>query len=296
MPHAEGLQINKQLNATLRDAEMPSQSTDIIKDHGVSRGLLDSPPSLQRTKSILRGNKSDYDSDELFGMTSDESEGYVPETDSSEDSGDSTESNVLHIEKQSIERGRSPKRKFIRPNQHRKNRNCDSLKHSSTLVAKSRRYDNELHQHSSELMESSILQTDEGNTSMLQTLHSPAMNSGSREHEGNQSSKRAGSSTRNAVKPNKQLREGDSDKPKPQVKNRNSCPPQHSSLLLAGQGQDQVPDSSSFVGSQDLLSVRAVTKKEDGSRMYNKKQYCLFCKVGVIKISRHLERAHHNEK
>ncbi|XP_035993659.1 uncharacterized protein LOC118563357 [Fundulus heteroclitus] len=41
--------------------------------------------------------------------------------------------------------------------------------------------------------------------------------------------------------------------------------------------------------------IPAVSKSQDGSRIYNKKQYCLYCKQGYIKISRHLERAHHNK-
>lgn len=43
------------------------------------------------------------------------------------------------------------------------------------------------------------------------------------------------------------------------------------------------------------LMIPAVCKKQDGSRMYNKKQYCLYCKEGVIKMARHLERVHPDE-
>ncbi|XP_051263463.1 uncharacterized protein LOC127367551 isoform X29 [Dicentrarchus labrax] len=43
------------------------------------------------------------------------------------------------------------------------------------------------------------------------------------------------------------------------------------------------------------LSIPAVSKKENGSRIYNKKQYCLYCKLGVVKMARHLERAHQNK-
>ncbi|XP_041918267.1 uncharacterized protein LOC121682254 isoform X15 [Alosa sapidissima] len=59
------------------------------------------------------------------------------------------------------------------------------------------------------------------------------------------------------------------------------------------------PDSTTSPTSDvadDLLTVPAVCKKEDGSRQYNKKQYCLYCKKGFIKMARHLERAHKNEK
>ncbi|KAG9275033.1 hypothetical protein AMEX_G9507, partial [Astyanax mexicanus] len=47
--------------------------------------------------------------------------------------------------------------------------------------------------------------------------------------------------------------------------------------------------------SAKSISVHAVCKKDNGSRMYSKKQYCLFCKQGFLKITRHLERAHHTE-
>ncbi|XP_030609203.1 uncharacterized protein LOC115796875 isoform X2 [Archocentrus centrarchus] len=43
------------------------------------------------------------------------------------------------------------------------------------------------------------------------------------------------------------------------------------------------------------LSIAAATKKKNGSRMYNKKQYCLYCKTATAKIARHLERAHSNK-
>lgn len=43
------------------------------------------------------------------------------------------------------------------------------------------------------------------------------------------------------------------------------------------------------------LTVPAVCKKENGSRMYCKKQYCLYCKLGFIKMARHLERAHQDK-
>lgn len=58
------------------------------------------------------------------------------------------------------------------------------------------------------------------------------------------------------------------------------------------------PDStsSSLDGTADsLLSILAVSKKENGSRMYSKKQYCFYCKLGVVKMARHLERAHKHE-
>ncbi|XP_040904808.1 uncharacterized protein LOC121188928 [Toxotes jaculatrix] len=62
--------------------------------------------------------------------------------------------------------------------------------------------------------------------------------------------------------------------------------------------EQNLPDSTSSPlndMADSSLSISAVCKKENGSRMYNKKQYCLYCKLGVIKMSRHLERAHHNK-
>ena len=43
------------------------------------------------------------------------------------------------------------------------------------------------------------------------------------------------------------------------------------------------------------VSIPAVGKKEDGSRKYNKKQFCLFCGLPVAKMARHLERVHSKE-
>lgn len=58
--------------------------------------------------------------------------------------------------------------------------------------------------------------------------------------------------------------------------------------------EQNLPDSSSSLGgvADGLLPIPAVCKKENGSRMCNKKQYCLYCKLGFIKMARHLERAH----
>ncbi|KAL7385829.1 hypothetical protein ABVT39_000841 [Epinephelus coioides] len=61
-----------------------------------------------------------------------------------------------------------------------------------------------------------------------------------------------------------------------------------------------VPDSASSLHVEDglfdgSLNIPAVRKKQNGSRMYNKKQYCLYCKLGVGKMARHLERAHHDK-
>lgn len=59
-----------------------------------------------------------------------------------------------------------------------------------------------------------------------------------------------------------------------------------------------LPDSSTDAvncTAKSSLIVHAVPKKENGSRMYTKKQYCLFCKLGVGKMPRHLERAHKDQ-
>lgn len=54
-------------------------------------------------------------------------------------------------------------------------------------------------------------------------------------------------------------------------------------------------DSLLSEAHDSLLFIPAVCKKDNGDRMYNKKQYCLYCKEGFIKMARHLERAHMNE-
>lgn len=61
--------------------------------------------------------------------------------------------------------------------------------------------------------------------------------------------------------------------------------------------EKDLPDSASSLHTEEevadgSLSIPAVCKKKNGSRMYNKKQYCLYCRVGFVKMARHLERAH----
>lgn len=58
----------------------------------------------------------------------------------------------------------------------------------------------------------------------------------------------------------------------------------------SGLAEDSIAEHSSA-----LTFVPAVCKKEDGGRMYNKKQHCLYCSLQVTKISRHIERKHCNE-
>lgn len=59
------------------------------------------------------------------------------------------------------------------------------------------------------------------------------------------------------------------------------------------------PDStcspSRECGESASVSIPAVRKKEDGSRLYNKKQFCLYCGSSFLKISKHLERKHNKE-
>lgn len=43
------------------------------------------------------------------------------------------------------------------------------------------------------------------------------------------------------------------------------------------------------------VCVPAVNRKDTGSQRFSKRQYCLFCKKGYVKIARHLEFSHHNK-
>ncbi|XP_077073859.1 uncharacterized protein LOC143738123 [Siphateles boraxobius] len=71
-----------------------------------------------------------------------------------------------------------------------------------------------------------------------------------------------------------------------------------SRIAAITQSQHNAPDSTTSgkttVGDASVL-VPAVVRKSNGSRMYNKRQYCLYCSSAVQKISRHLERVHLNE-
>lgn len=84
--------------------------------------------------------------------------------------------------------------------------------------------------------------------------------------------------------------------------NRNpATPPKSSTRNLATPHcslSSQIPDSTTFKsegGESATVVVPAVHKKKDGSRMYGKKQYCLFCMKAFTKIARHLEHRHRNE-
>ncbi|XP_051789917.1 uncharacterized protein LOC114649549 isoform X2 [Erpetoichthys calabaricus] len=59
-----------------------------------------------------------------------------------------------------------------------------------------------------------------------------------------------------------------------------------------------VPDSTvsdSESKEYDPVSVKAVSVKTGGGRVYDKKQFCLFCGKSYAKIARHIEQIHHNE-
>nr|XP_043892514.1 uncharacterized protein LOC122776179 [Solea senegalensis] len=66
----------------------------------------------------------------------------------------------------------------------------------------------------------------------------------------------------------------------------------YTEALLVNSAPDLVPNLPDGASSLVEVTIPAVCKKEDGSRMYNKKQYCLYCKKGFIKMARHLECAH----
>ncbi|XP_064208087.1 uncharacterized protein LOC135263699 isoform X2 [Anguilla rostrata] len=69
---------------------------------------------------------------------------------------------------------------------------------------------------------------------------------------------------------------------------------QHDSVQQ--QESPPLPDSTTTEDKErDTVSIKAIKKKEDGSRGYMKKQFCLFCEKSVSKIARHLEQVHSNE-
>lgn len=69
-------------------------------------------------------------------------------------------------------------------------------------------------------------------------------------------------------------------------------------IVAIAQSQHNAPDSTTSgkttVGDVSVL-VPVVIRKSNGSRMYNKRQYCLYCRSAVQKMSRHLERVHLKE-
>ncbi|XP_055015705.1 uncharacterized protein LOC129410829 [Boleophthalmus pectinirostris] len=133
--------------------------------------------------------------------------------------------------------------------------------------------------------ESHVLQTAE-EMNNLSTLYSN-IGSTSPVKEGKQLSDRGRSLSKSSPKPRKRRRISP------------SCPAPHSrspSPKQQEESEEQQCSSSSPPDSVPVsLKVPAVRRKQDGSRLYDKKQYCLFCK-GVVRLSRHLELVHKNER
>nr|XP_046253175.1 uncharacterized protein LOC124063495 isoform X2 [Scatophagus argus] len=178
-----------------------------------------STPRLRRTKSIQMSGRIDFDSDELFDPTSDDSgEEYIPK--SGQDSSEDTDtSDIIVPVNQKMKKLRFP-------------------------------------------------------------------NIGKTVDVGEQDSSSLKSTTQRGRSPvRKQSRRSSSSV---------SCPAQTSTINTTKPAR---PDTDSPLGEppDSLLSIPAVCKKDDGSRMYNKKQYCVYCKLGVIKMARHLERAHQDK-
>ena len=67
-------------------------------------------------------------------------------------------------------------------------------------------------------------------------------------------------------------------------KTRSSIPTTSKSLPVTEDGDTPLSPPS--------VSVPAVSKKSDGKRVYDKKQYCHYCETSVTKYARHLERHH----
>ena len=58
--------------------------------------------------------------------------------------------------------------------------------------------------------------------------------------------------------------------------------------------QASMPNDTETEECANVL-VSVVHKKCDGSRLYDKKQHCIFCRKSFTKISKHLGRKHKNE-
>ncbi|MEQ2196879.1 hypothetical protein XENOCAPTIV_016543, partial [Xenoophorus captivus] len=58
---------------------------------------------------------------------------------------------------------------------------------------------------------------------------------------------------------------------------------------------DGTTEESEKCGTKQDISIMKLEKKRDGSRIYNKKHYCLYCPEKCFKMARHLERKHSNE-
>ncbi|XP_055085618.1 uncharacterized protein LOC129457172 [Periophthalmus magnuspinnatus] len=169
-------------------------------------------PKLRRTKSIEMRAPLDYDSDELFDSTSDDSgEKYIPK--SGEDSSEDTDTSEMLIADEKINKLRFP---------------------------------------------SMIVHTGKESQSLAEldnTKNQKSERGRSRVRKQNRSHKRCSS---------KQVTE-------PIIENS------------ASNSEQNLPctDSSISKTNNSSLFIPAVFKKDDGSRMYSKKQYCLYCKKGI---------------
>ncbi|XP_058470194.1 uncharacterized protein LOC131444080 [Solea solea] len=82
-----------------------------------------------------------------------------------------------------------------------------------------------------------------------------------------------------------------------------SCPPvcdtttPHLESLRYNSSTSDISVNEEPCSSQDAIDTVVVQacQKRNGNRVYNKKQYCLYCKKAYAKMARHLERAHHNK-
>lgn len=188
----------------------------------------------------MRG-RLDFESDELFDSTSDDSgEEFIPK--SGQDSSEDTDSSYIATFEQKINKMRFPT--------------------TSNMVDTG-----ELSKSLQELDSTSMKPT-------TVKVRSPARKrSRTCKRSSNGASRPVQMGTMNTTKQRGEKENSESDP-------EQNLPDKDSSL-------DRTPDSSLF--------IPAVCKKDNGSRIYNKKQYCLYCKLGVIKMARHLERAHEDE-
>ncbi|XP_059195919.1 uncharacterized protein LOC131986187 isoform X2 [Centropristis striata] len=241
-PHTSSLQLNESCETWSLSSESELTLTDQDKQ---------SIPRLRRTKSIQMKGRVDFDSDELYDHTSDDSgEEYIPKSveDSSEDSDPcdiKTDQKITKLRFPNLGKtvdvrdGCLPVTELVHATLNPKRGRSSSRKEGTSGTRRRRRCSS--------------------------SVPCPATQTST----GNLSEQSGGGDSRHRV-------------------------------LLDNSAHDleqNLPDSTSSLGGviDDLLSIPAVCKKEDGSRMYNKKQYCLYCKLGVIKMARHLERAHQDK-
>lgn len=81
--------------------------------------------------------------------------------------------------------------------------------------------------------------------------------------------------------------------------NYGACTSQSQNHSSSESIQEKESDQESIDGGDDSLNdtvfVSPVSKKEDGSRQYNKKHHCVFCGLDTNKMARHLLRKHQDE-